>query len=381
MKIAYIGQKGIPAKQGGIETHVQNLALKMRDLGHDVFVYSRKNYVGDKDPVFSGITRVSLPAISTKNLEAISHTFLASVDVIRNDYDVVHYHGVGPSLLSFIPRIFKPKTKVVATFHCRDQFHKKWGFVARFMLWLGEWAINTFPHKTIVVSKILQRFSADRFKTETAHIPNGCAINPTQKDDTLKSFGLERGKYILAVTRLVRHKGVHYLIDAYEKLDTDVKLVITGDTSYTDDYVSELKEKAKDNPNIIFTGLQKGEALGQLFVNAKLFVHPSEAEGLPINVLEALRYGLPTIVSNIPENIEASGGYVYLFQNKDVSDLQTKMELVLDRIDVAQNIASLGQRFVKEKYDWNAIAEAVEKVYEDVLYKEVREARLGHVAK
>lgn len=377
MKIAFIGQKGIPAKQGGVETHVENLAITLRDRGHDVFVYARKSYAGSQSRMLSGMTRIVLPAIQTKNLEAISHTFLASLDVLRRDFDVVHYHGVGPALLSFIPRIFKRNTKVIATFHCRDQFHKKWGIMARTMLKLGEWAINTFPHETITVSQILKKHSKKEFNRETTYIPNGCAINPTQNDSTLAEFGLKRSGYILAVTRLVRHKGIHYLIDAYNKLDTDLKLVITGDTSYTDDYIAEIKEQAKDNPNIIFTGVQSGDALGQLFINAQLFVHPSEAEGLPINVLEALRYGLPTIVSNIPENIEASGGYVYLFKNKDAQDLHKKMELVLSRIDLAQNVASLGQRYVKEKYDWNAITQAIEKVYEHAVYQDVREDRIS----
>lgn len=381
MKIAFIGQKGIPAEQGGIENHVQNLALTLKDRGHEIFVYSRSNYPGNKKRSFSGITRIILPSIPTKNLEAISHTFLASLDVLRKDYDVVHYHGVGPSLLSFVPRIFKRNTKVVATFHCRDQFHKKWGVVARAMLSLGERAINTFPHETIVVSNILKEYSKDVYGRDAVYIPNGCAVNPTQKDSYLKEIGVKRGGYILAVSRLVRHKGIHYLIDAYNKLDTDLKLVITGDASYTDEYVTELKEQAAGNPNIIFTGMLKGEALGQIFINAQLFVHPSEAEGLPINVLEALRYGLPTIVSNIPENIEASGGYVYLFKNSDSEDLLEKMNLVLGRMDVAQNIASLGQRFVREKYDWRSISEAIENVYEQAVYKDIRSTSLSPVSK
>ncbi|MBU1167223.1 glycosyltransferase family 4 protein [Patescibacteria group bacterium] len=367
MKIAFIGQKGIPAGQGGVEKHVEKLAQKLHGFGHEVFVYSRKEYTGTEAKEFQGIKIVNLPAIPSKNLEAISHTFLATLDVLRQDYDIVHYHGVGPSTLSFIPRLFKRNTKVVATFHCRDQFHQKWGFMARKFLKFGEYAISTFPHKTITVSKILKKFCQEKYNREAAHIPNGVDIVKTNATDLLANFGLEKDNYILTVSRLVKHKGIHCLIDAYKKIETGKKLVIVGDNSYTSDYVKELKDLARDDDRIIFTGLQTGESLAQLFTNASLYVHPSEAEGLPITILEAMNYGLPTLATSIPENIEASGGLIHFFRKGDTLDLSYKMKILLNDKELSDSKTEVAQKYVEETYNWETISLDIEQLYEELM--------------
>lgn len=366
MKIAFIGQKGIPAKQGGVEKHAENLALKMVSLGHEVFAYSRFDYTKSREKNFRGIKIINLPTLKLKNLAAIIHALLATLSVCRHDFDIVHYHGVGPATLSFIVRLLKPQTKVAATFHCRDQFHKKWGFLARKYLAFGEYAINKFPHQTIVVSEILKEFSLKRFGRQTVYIPNGVTITKTEKKKELAKFGLEPKKYLLVVSRLVEHKGIHYLVKAFQSLKTDLKLVIVGDSSCTDQYLRNLKKLASSNKNILFLGLQTGEALAELYANAGLFVHPSDAEGLPINVLEALKYGLPSLLSDLPENIEASGGFARFFKRGDITDLTRKLEEILRNVDALKSQAELGKSFVAKKYNWNVIASKVENIYEEL---------------
>lgn len=363
MRIAFIGQKGIPARQGGVETHVENLSYRLADRGHDVFVYSRPQFFNERI-YYRGITRVKAYSIQTKNLDAITHALFSTIHAIFSGYDVIHYHGVGPSLLAWIPRIFAPKTRVVATFHCRDRFHKKWSWFARLMLSAGEWASVHFPHETIVVSKSLREFVWQKYHRRATYIPNGCAILETNREDVLPVFGIESKKYILAVSRLVKHKGVHVLIDAFSKLDRDdLKLVIVGDTSFTDEYVAELKEQASGVDNVVFAGFQTGEELAQLYHNALVFVHPSEAEGLPINVLEALRHGLPSILSNIKENLEASGGYAYFFEKGNSDDLERQLRRVLRRIRIAEGVARAGQKYIQVTYDWDAISLSIEELY------------------
>lgn len=177
MKIAILGSKGIPAKSGGIERHVEDLSVRLADLGHEVFVYSRKRYTKYDQPKYKGINLIYLPSLNTKNLDAITHTFLATIHALFKNYDIIHYHGVGPATLSFIPRLLKRKTKVIATFHCRDQFHQKWGRIARQYLALGEYASCKFPHKTIVISKVIQDYCKKTFNRETEYIPNGVDFN------------------------------------------------------------------------------------------------------------------------------------------------------------------------------------------------------------
>mgnify|MGYP000092701035 FL=1 len=172
MKIAFIGQKGIPTQQGGIEKHVEKLSVKLANLGFEVTVYSRPYYTKDdrKTYEYQGVKIINLPSIKTKNLDAISHTFLATFHALFQDYDIIHYHGVGPSLMSFIPRIFKPKTKIIATFHCIDRQHQKWGTFAKLMLSFGEWAACHFPHETIAISQILKKYCYYRFDLSLIHI-------------------------------------------------------------------------------------------------------------------------------------------------------------------------------------------------------------------
>ena len=371
MKIALIGQKGIPMKFGGIEKHVERLAVGLASKGHDVYAYTRPWYTPKSLKKYKGVNLVSIKSVHTKNFDAITHTFKCSLDVLKRDYDVVHYHGVGPSLLAWIPKLFKPSTKVIITFHCIDRFHQKWGWIARLALYLGEWAAVHFAHDTIAVSKTLQNYCAATFSAETIYVPNGVDLpKVTPPLEIKKKWGLEKDGYILFLSRLVKHKGTHYLIDAYNQIKTDKKLVIAGGSAFTDDYVAFIKEKAKDNPNIIFTGNVQGGSREweELYSNAFLFAHPSESEGLPIVILEAMSFGLPVLASDIDENMEAiAGGYGFSFENKNVSSLKNKLQYLLDAPELAKNVGKDARSHVDENYNWVDIVESVEHVYEEVL--------------
>lgn len=384
MKIALIGQKGIPMKFGGIEKHVERLAVGLVKRGHEVYVYTRPWYTAPSKKKYQGVKLISLKSLNTKHLDAISHTLFATLHALRQDYDIIHYHGVGPALLAWIPRIFKPNTKVISTFHCIDRFHQKWGLLARSALYLGELASVKFSHDTITVSRVLQRYSSDNYRTNTIYVPNGVDLHKSVKPQIIKKkYGLQKGNYLLFISRLVRHKGAHYLIDAYNSLKTDKKLVIAGGSAFTDDYIEFLKKKAQGNPNIIFTGNVEGESREwqELYANAHMFVHPSESEGLPVVVLEALSFGLPALVSGIPENMEAieNGEFGFYFKNRSVKDLKNKIAKLLKNPRKLAKVAQTTQNHVAEEYNWLDICRGVEKVYEDSLQERKVKAKLKTV--
>ena len=261
-----IGQKGIPTKSGGIEKHVEALSVELAKRKHEIIVYTRPHYTNKTLKYYKGVKLISLPSINSKHLDAASHSFMVTLHALFKikNVDIIHYHGIGPSLFLWIPRIINPKIKVLSTFHCQDYKHQKWSFFARAILKLGELCSVYLSHQTIVVSKHLKKYVKDHYQRKAVYIPNGIypIINqksPNKSDEeSLIWWNLKPKKYILTVNRLVRHKGIHTLIKAYQRLDPKLqqnkKLVIVGDSSFTDDYLKELKIMAQNNPNIIFTG-------------------------------------------------------------------------------------------------------------------------------
>jgi glycosyltransferase involved in cell wall biosynthesis len=363
MKIAFIGQKGIPAKNGGVERYVESLATNLADLGQEVLVYNRRDYA-DKN-VYKNIELVSLPALRSKHLEAISHTFLACLDVIRRPVDIIHFQSIGPASLIWLVKIFKPKTPIIFTFHCQDYYHQKWGFFARLYLRLGEKIGCALADQIITISKELTEYVIREYRRTPIYIPNGADLRDKVEAQEIKKWGLSDGNYITYIGRLVRHKGVHYLINAYRQITTDKKLVIVGDGAYTDDYVKELRQAATDNKNIVFTGNQSGRALAELYSNAYLFVQPSESEGLSIALLEAMGYKTACLASDIRANLEALGSAGLTFINTNTDDLRDKIKLTLSDPSLVAAKAAAGYERVKSYFNWSDITRRVLEVYNE----------------
>lgn len=369
MKIAMIGQKGIPAVYGGVERHVEELAKNLVKSGHEVFVYTRRNYTDKNLKEFEGVKLISLPNIKTKHLDAISHTFMACLHALRQDFDIIHFHSIGPSSLIWIIKLFRQGVPVIATFHTKCYEHKKWGFFARLYLKFGEAITCKLPDKTIIVSNSLADYAVKKYHPNAVYIPNGVTFSRMDElNSEIKQWGLQNGNYIVAISRLIAHKGLAYLIKAYQSINTDKKLVIVGDGSYTEEYVKFIKDLAGNNPNIIFTGCQSGQTLRQLFSNAYLFVQPSESEGLSIALLEAMSYKRAIIASDIPENREALADCGFYFKNKDTQNLAERMRELLDNPDSAKLKAEQGYIRAEKMYNWENITKQIIAVYEDLLW-------------
>ena len=372
MKIAMIGQKGIPTIYGGIERHVEELSLELAKIGHDVLVYARSWYTPKAIKKVENVRIIHTLSLQTKHLDAITHTFTSTINAIRQKPDVIHYHGVGPSLLAIIPKIFAPKIKVVVTSHCLDRYHQKWGLIARLVLRLGEWTAIKYAHQTITVSKTLKDYYLNEFREKTIYLPNGITAVPEHPGSALieNKWDLQKNKYVLMVSRLVKHKGAHYLLEAwqfaklqYPELLKDYKLVITGGSSKTKKYVKELEKIAQDDDSIIFTGWQHGRVLEQLYANTALFVHPSQNEGLPVTVLQAMSYGRTVLLSDILEHKEIISDKRYLFNNANIGSLADKLiELFKNKPQLIDQ-GKINKVFVEKTYNWQDIAQKTSRVY------------------
>ncbi|MDO9399663.1 MAG: glycosyltransferase family 4 protein [bacterium] len=367
MNIYFIGQKGMPAKFGGVERHVEELSTRLVKAGHQVYVYTRPSYTDAKLKEINGVNLVSLSTIATKHLDAIVHTFKACFDVRKRGADIIHFHSIGPSSLIWLVKILNPGIPVVATFHTKCYEHQKWGNLAKLYLKFGEKILCLLANRVIAVSQSLAKYAEEKYKIIVDYIPNGVDLHKNFQVKEIRRWGLETDNYILVVSRLIRHKGIHHLIKAFQQIKTDKKLVIVGDGCYTNRYISELKCLAISSDNIVFTGNQTGDILAELFSNAFLFVQPSESEGLSIALLEAMSYGKCSIVSDILENIEAVEEVDLAFKNKDINSLKNKLNYFLNNPLLVKKYGEKLQERAEKEYNWENIVNKTIEVYQQAV--------------
>lgn len=360
-----IGSRGIPAVYGGIERHIEELSWRLVQAGQDVTVYCRDYYTPGGIRYYQGIKIRRLPALKTKHLDNIAHTFLSTIDALLTGADIIHYHGIGPALLTLIPVLRGVKT--VVTIHSLDWKRKKWGKIARLFLKAGELCAVLFAHRLIVVSETLKEYLNQRHKRKAFYIPNGISAPLPKEPDMIKAYGLSKDNYILSVGRLVPEKRFEVLIRAFQNIDTDKRLVIVGGSGNTGDYMDYLKKIG--GQRVLFAGYQNGEILRELYSNACLFVLPSEVEGLPIALLEAMSYGKTALVSDIPENKEVMGDFGFTFRTNDTDDLAGKLRNLSGRNNLFKENKAQSE-YILGKYQWERIAGETGNLYKGLFSRE-----------
>ena len=357
-----LGQKGIPATYGGIERHVEELSTRLVERGHEVTVYCRP-YYSSVDDEYRGIKLVTVPSIRTKHLDTASHCAIAMPHVLSQKYDIVHFHALGPSIFSSVPRLRGARTAV--TVHGLDWQREKWGALATWVLKRCEYTSVFFPNRAIVVSKALREHFWHKYGITVTYIPNGTVLPHVRKAEKITEMGIKPGGYILFVGRLVPEKGCHYLLDAFRQIDTEAELIVAGGTSFSTDYVDQLH--AMGNERTRFLGYVYGDLLDELYSNARIFVLPSDIEGLPIALLEAMSFGNCCLTSDIPENLEVIGDCGATFKHGDVADLAKRLEQLLGHSERCSAMGERARRHVLETYDWDGVTLHTEALYYTML--------------
>jgi glycosyltransferase involved in cell wall biosynthesis len=353
-----VGQKGIPATYGGIERHVEEVGSRLAKRGHEVAVYCRMYYTR-RTGLYHGMKLLRLPSINTKHLDTVSHCFASTVDLLFRNFDIVQFHALGPSVFAGMPRI--TKTKTVVTIHGLDWQREKWGPFASWILKRCEYPAVNFPNETVVVSNTLQRYFMEKHSSETVVIPNGTNVPVPRPASQIRKLGLEDGNYVLFVGRLVPEKGVHFLTEAFAKVDTDLKLVLAGGSSFTDSYVDKLKAYQSDR--VMFLDYVYGDVLEELWSNAYMVVQPSTMEGLSISLLEALSYGKCVLISDILENVEVVDDCSPSFATKNVADLREKLQMLLNDTELVKSYEVKCRDHVSRKYSWDTITDSLENLF------------------
>ena len=371
-----VGHKVVPSRRGGIENVLTNLCPLLIEKGASVTCFNRSSdkveneYIGMvNDKKYKGVTLKNAWTVSGKGLSAMVASFTAAILATFSRVDIIHFHAEGPCAAMWIPKMFGKRC--VATVHGLDWQREKWGkgFASKYIKF-GERVMVKYADEIIVLSESARKYFKDTYNRETVLIHNG--IERPEKKEAEKItelYGLSKDSYISIVSRLTAEKGVHYLIDAYNSIKTNKKLVIAGDTSDTDEYVKMLKEKASGNPDIIFTGFISGDVLTEIYSNAYVVTLPSDIEGMSLSLLEALAYGNAVLCSDIPENTLVTENKAMHFKKSDVDDLAEKLQAMCDDEKIVNTLKDGADEFILSKYNWDDVANSTYELYKKVLKK------------
>lgn len=369
LKICMLGHKRIPSREGGIEIVVEELATRMVALGHEVTCYNRgghhvsgKEFDQQKNKEYKGIKLKTVFTLNVKGIAAMSASVFGGIRAALGNYDVVHFHAEGPCAMLWLPKLFGKRC--VATIHGLDHQRAKWGKLASTYIMLGEKCAVKFADEIIVLSEGVQKYFEETYGRKTRFIPNG-VNRPEIKPAELitEKYGLTKDSYILFLGRLVPEKGIRYLIEAFKDVQTDKKLVIAGGSSDTDEFANELKGLAKGDDRILFTGFVQGQELEELYSNAYVYTLPSDLEGMPLSLLEAMSYGNCCIVSDISECTEVVEDKAIIFKKSDVSDLKIKIQEACNQSELVQGLKKQATNFICSKYNWDKIVQETLNLY------------------
>lgn len=370
LRIAMLGHKRIPSREGGVEVVVGELSTRLAELGWKVTCYNRGgHHVGGKEfdagnrKEYRSVRLKSVPTIDIKGLAAVSSSVFASLFAAFGRYDVVHIHAEGPAFMCWLPKLFGKR--VVVTVHGLDHQRAKWGRLASAYIMAGERNAVKFADEIIVLSENARRYFEDTYGRDTVYIPNG-VTHPEKRDAEriAKQYGLRKDGYVLFLGRIVPEKGLKYLIEAFKNVKTEKRLVIAGGGSDTGGFVNELREIAGEDRRIIFTGFVQGQLLEELHSNAYVYVLPSDLEGMPLSLLEAMSYGNCCLVSDIPECAGVVENRAVTFRKSDVSDLQKKLQALCDDAELVREYRRGAADFICEKYSWDRMFRKTLELYQ-----------------
>ena len=360
-----LGTRGLPAAYSGFETAVENLGSRFAARGHEVVVYCRPHMVEGRHPSYKGMKLVYVPTIRNKYLDTFVHTFLCTLHmglVVRPD--VAIYFIAGNSPFACLSRLLGVPSMI--NVDGLDSQRAKWPAFAKAYLRWAERNAPRFATRTITDSRAVQKFYRVRHHAETVYIPYGSALPDGDSEEVLERYGLGRRNYVLFVGRLVPENNAHVLVEAFAGLDTEVKLVVVGDSSYADDYRAALR--TCDDPRVIFTGYLFGEDYRTLLRNAAIFVAPTEVGGTHPVIVEAMGAGNCVVVNDHEPNREAIGeaGVAYVGLEGSAG-LRHVLGSLLADADEVERYRGLAVARARDVYSWDAVTTQYEELADAVL--------------
>ena len=362
MKIALLGTRGVPASYSGFETCVEQLGQRLVQRGHQVTVYCRSHHIKYRGTTYKGMRLATLPTIANKYLDTIVHSFISSLHALTQHYDMALYFIAGNSLVTWIPRL--AGTKTILNVDGLDWKREKWPTLAKKYIQFAEYLATKLPNVYVTDSHVVQGYYRDRFGSEPPYIPYGSEVEVVPPGETLAGLGLEPGKYVLFVGRLVPENCAHHLVEAFAGLDTDLKCVIVGDAAYAEGYIASLKARAQGDARIIFTGYVFGRGYYELGSNACLFVETSGVGGTHPALVEAMAFGNCVVVQDTPENLETVGDAGFAYDGKvGAGGLRQMLQRLLSQPALIEEYRQRARQRARACYSWETVTDAYERLF------------------
>ena len=360
MKIAVIGIRGVPATYGGLETCAEEVGVRLAQRGHEVIVYCRKGYYKESTKEYKGIKRITLPHLRLKITDTYSHSLLAMFHVLTQKPHVILAFNPGVATLCVIPKVFRHK--VALNPDGFDWRRKKWGWFARKFIYMSAFVAAKVCDKLIIDAVSVKDYYQDAFKCDPVYIPNGANIETSENPDILSEYGLEKDGYFLFLSRHVPENSCEHIIEAFEGLDTDKKLVMGGGTGDESSYAASLRD-TKDE-RIIFPGpIYDPIHVKELHCGCYAVIHGNQPGGTSLGLLKAMGLGTCVLTLDTPDNAYVASSDAAVLYELSSEGLRDKLRYLVDNEEKVREYRRKAVERIQEEYMWDKVTDKYEQVF------------------
>ncbi|MCD4748819.1 MAG: DUF1972 domain-containing protein [Thermoanaerobaculales bacterium] len=362
MKLAILGTRGVPASYGGFETFAEELGRRLVERGHEVWVYGRSAFVDPDLKTYRGMNIVVIPAIRSKHLETVSHTFFSAFHALRRGYDAVLMCNAANA--PFVRILQLGGIPVALNVDGLERNRRKWGWAGRTYYRLCERLAALLPDRVITDAEVIQSYYRQTYKTETTMIAYGSDLERPVGTQALDSLGLEKGEYGLYVSRFEPENNPDRVAAAWANLETERKLVMVGGAPYAPELAHRIREAADER--VLLPGPIYGEGYRELLFNCRAYIHATEVGGTHPALVEAMGAGRPIFVYDTPENREVARTAGLFFTFEEQNNLTQRLSELLEDTPRLKELSAASTKRARAGYSWESVTDAYEKLLESL---------------
>jgi glycosyltransferase involved in cell wall biosynthesis len=353
VRFAIVGTRGIPARYGGFETFAEELSTRLAARGHHVTVYCRERH---PEPIYRGVHLKTLPTIRHKYFDTIAHTFLSTLHLVIARQDAALYCNAANALFTWAPRVVG--IPVALNVDGLERNRKKWNRAARAWYRMSEWLATWMPNAVVTDARAIADYYLERYGRESTMIPYGAETGTIETTETLDRLGLEPRGYFLYVSRMEPENNAVLVREAFEQVETPMKLALVGDAPYAADYIRKVRNTS--DPRIVIPGAIYGQGYRELGSHCFAYIHATEVGGTHPALIEAMGRGALTLYLDTPENAEVAAGAGLAFRHDNLAGV-LKSVIGMDEAERDEWRAKAAER-VRSRYSWDAVTDAYEKL-------------------